>query len=96
MASMTNSLELSRDVNHDNYIKAGVAHHYFDAYIAFEDKDQALYPEASLLDLYLGFQITKQFEIYAYWKNIFDNRVIVGHQTIPQSITVLISWNFLN
>lgn len=95
-ASMTNSLDLSRDIDHDNYIKAGVAHHYFDAYIAFEDKEEVPYPEASLLDLYLGFQITKQFEVYAYWKNILDYQVITGHETMPQSITVLISWNFLN
>ena len=95
-AVLTNSFELSRDVNHNNYIKAGIAHHFFDAYLAVEDKNEVLYPQASLLDIYLGFQITKQFEIRGYWKNILDNQTITGHRAIPQSITVLISWNFLN
>lgn len=95
-ANFTNSLEISHDMNYDNFIKAGIAHHYFDAYLAFQNKDEVLDPAASLLDLYLGFQITKQFEINGYWKNILDNQVIAGQRTIPQSITVLISWNFLN
>ncbi len=95
-AMLTNSLEISRDVNHNNFIKTGLAHHYFDAYLAWENSAEVLYPQSSLLDIYLGFQITKLFEINAYWKNILDNQIITGHRTIPQSITVLISWNFLN
>jgi len=95
-AMLTNSLEISRDVNHNNFIKTGLAHHYFDAYLAWQNSAEVLYPQSSLLDIYLGFQITKLFEINAYWKNILDNQIITGHRTIPQSITVLISWNFLN
>lgn len=95
-ASMTNSLEVSRDMNHDNYVKAGIAYHYFDAFLAFENLDEVLYSDSSLLDLYFGIQITKQFEITAYWKNILDNYTIAGQQSLPQSITALISWNFLN
>ncbi len=95
-ANLTNSVEIIRDMDHDNYIKAGIAYHFFDAYLGLEDKSNVIYNETSLLDLYLGFQITKQFEINAYWKNILDNQYIAGERTIPQSITVLISWNFLN
>jgi hypothetical protein len=95
-ANLTNSLEISRDMNHNNYIKAGVAYHYIDSFLAFENKSTVPYLETSLLDVYLGFQITKQFEVKGYWKNILNNESIAGHRTIPQSITVLISWNFLN
>jgi len=96
VASSTSSLELSRDMNHDNFIKAGVSYLYIDSFLALENASSLAYQETSLLDVYLGFQITKQFEIKGYWKNILNNESIAGYQTIPQSITVLISWNFLN
>ncbi len=95
-ANLTNSVEIIRDMDHDNYITAGIAYHFFDAFLGLEDKNNVIYNETSLLDLNLGFQITKQFEINAYWKNILDNQFIAGNRTIPQSITVLISWDFLN
>lgn len=95
-ANLTNSFEIARDVNHNNYIKVGASYHFFDAYLAFDDTKELLHPETSLLDLYLGFQISKLFEINLYWKNILDEQVIAGYRTIPQSITVLMSWNFLN
>lgn len=95
-ANLTNSFEIARDVNHNNYIKVGAAYHFFDSYLVFDQELELLHPESSLLDLYFGFQITKLFEINLYWKNILDEQVIAGYRTIPQSITVLMSWNFLN
>lgn len=94
--NMTNSVEVIKDIKHNNLIRIGVAHHFFDSYLAYEDNEKVLYPECSLLDFYVGAQITKQFEIRGYWKNILDNQIIAGHRSIPQSLIVLISWSFLN
>lgn len=94
--NMTNSIELIRDMKHNNLVTLGIAHHFFDSYLAYDDNQKVLYPECSLLDFYAGAQITKQFEIRGYWKNILDNQIIAGHRSIPQSLMVLISWSFLN
>lgn len=94
--NLTNSIELIKDIKHNNLLRFGISHHFFDSYLGYEKSDKVFYPECSLLDIYVGAQITQQFEIRGYWKNILDYQVIAGERFVPQSMIVLISWNFLN
>ncbi len=93
---MTNSLDIARDVGYNNYVKAGLSHHYGASYYGFEDNFLVSYQDTSLLDAYIGFQITRLFELRTSFKNILNRDIIYGYKNIPQSVIVTVSWNFIN
>ena len=59
--TMTNRLDLVKDIEHNNLLKMGLSHYYVSEYVGYEDNDKFLYPNTSLLDFYVGIQITKLF-----------------------------------
>lgn len=81
------------DMNYSNIIKFGISNHYASNY-----EVDSLISNADNWDLFLKVQITKYFELYGNFNNIFDKKNMFSQiNTVPgRHFTYGVKWIFIN
>ncbi len=86
------TLDCRKQLEHDNALKTGLSSFFVSEY----QSERGDNPQYFVLDWYIGFEITKIFELRGYVKNVLNEEEVLRRNLLPRTYMATMQWNFIN